>query len=203
MIEVFNFDQRSPEWIKSRLGIPTASRFSAILSRGSGKTRERYKRQLASEIVEGEPFEPFVSGHTDRGQAMEAEALSVYKDRLGIDVHHVGFIRNGRMGASPDGLIGETGGLEIKTALPHIQTKRLKFNRLPPEYVAQVQGNMLVSERDFWDFFSYPVNYPEVDVLYLRVDRDEGYIKNLRAEIERFNDEVLELVEEIKDLPRW
>lgn len=195
-LEVFNFEQGSPEWFECRRGIPTASKFSAVLAKGNGKTRYNYLSMLAEEILSGKISEGYVSEHTDRGKAMEDEAREFYKGLADKEVTLVGFLRSGRRGASPDALIGENGGLEIKTALPHIQTERLKKNRLPNEYRAQVQGNLLVSGREWWDFLSY---WPGLPALLVRVYRDEEYIKRLSDEIDRFNDDLDEMVKDIED----
>jgi hypothetical protein len=112
-----------------------------------------------------------------------------------VEPIRVGFIRNGQKGASPDSLIGANGGLEIKTALPDIQIDRLERDRLPPEHVAQVQGNIWTSEREWWDFVSF---WPKLPMLRVRVYRDEPYIKTLSDEIDRFNDELAALVERIR-----
>lgn len=198
MIEVFNHEQGSPEWFEARRGIPTASKFSAILAKGSGKTRFRYMHQLAEEILSGKIAEGFSSEHTDRGKVLEDEAREWYKSISNEEVSLVGFVKSGRKGASPDALVGEKGGLEIKTALPHIQLERLKKGGLPNEYKAQVNGNILVLEREWWDFISYPVNYPKLPVLKIRTFRDEGYLNMLSDEIDIFNLELDEMVQDIE-----
>jgi len=188
--------QGSPEWFACRAGIPTASKFSTVMAKGEGKTRSEYMRKLAGEIITGEPTEQFSNVHTDRGNAMEDEARETYAFINEAEITRVGFIRNGSKGASPDSLVGTNGGLEIKTALPHIQIDRLERDRLPPEHKAQVQGNLWISEREWWDFVSY---WPKLPVLQVRVYRDEEYIKTMSDEIDRFNDELAALVERIRN----
>jgi len=194
-LQIINCEQNSPEWIKARLGIPTASRFATVMAKGEGKTRSEYMRKLAGEILTDEPAEAFSNSHTDRGHEMEAIARQEYEFITGNTAELVGFIRNGNKGASPDSLIGNDGGLEIKTALPHIQIDRLERDRLPPEHRAQVQGNLWVSEREWWDFVSY---WPKLPILTVRVYRDEEFIKDLSDEVDRFNDELAALVEKIR-----
>src|SRR5690606_30256946 len=80
-------------------------------------------------------------------------------------------------------------------ALPKIQIDRLERNRLPPEHRAQVQGNLWIAEREWWDFVSY---WPRLPVLTVRVYRDEEYIADLSREIDRFNDELAAMVERIR-----
>lgn len=197
MMKVFtDLEQGSLEWFAARAGIPTASRFATVMAKGEGKTRSEYMRKLAGEILTGEPSEQFSNAHTDRGNAMEDEARETYAFINDAEIQRVGFIRNGNKGASPDSLVGTNGGLEIKTALPHIQIDRLDRDRLPPEHKAQVQGGLWIAEREWWDFVSY---WPRLPVLTVRVYRDEEYISNLSSEIDRFNDELAALVERIRN----
>lgn len=195
MIQVFNMDQGGDEWFQARLGIPTASKFATVMAKGEGKTRSEYMRKLAGEIITGEVTESFSNSHTERGKEMEDEARQTYAFINSVEPELVGFIRNGDKGASPDSLIGVIGGLEIKTALPHIQIDRLERNRLPPEHKAQVQGNLWISDREWWDFVSY---WPRLPMLCVRVFRDEDYIKTMSDEIDRFNDEKAALIERIR-----
>lgn len=189
-----DIEQGTDEWFAARLGIPTASNFATVMAKGEGKTRSKYMRKLAGEIITGEVAESFKSVHMERGNEMEAEARQTYSFITGAEPYQIGFIRNGDKGASPDSLIGETGGLEIKTALPDIQIDRLERNRLPPEHKAQVQGCLWIAEREWWDFVSY---WPKLPPLIVRVYRDEPFIKDMAQEIDRFNDEKNELVQRI------
>lgn len=107
----------------------------------------------------------------------------------------VGFIRNGDKGASPDSLIGDNGMLEIKTKLPALQIECILADKLPSEHVAQVQGALWVAEREWLDFVSYWRNLP---LFVKRIYRDEDYIKNLAAEVAKFNSEMLEMIEKIQ-----
>lgn len=195
MIEIFNCEQGSADWFKCRAGIPTASMFSTVMAKGEGKVRSKYMRELAGEIITGECAESYSNSHMERGKAMEDDARRLYAFLVDVEPETIGFIRNGPKGASPDSLVGENGGLEIKTALPHIQIDRLERDRLPPEYVAQVQGCIWISDREWWDFVSF---WPKLPMLKVRVYRDETYIKTMSDEIDRFNDELAEMVERIR-----
>jgi hypothetical protein len=195
MMQVFDVEQGEADWFQCRLGIPTASKFATVMAKGEGKTRSEYMRTLAGEILTGEPAESFTNIHMERGKTMEDEARETYAFLEGVEIQRVGFIRNGNKGASPDSLLGTSGGLEIKTALPKIQIDRLERDRLPPEHRAQVQGNLWVSEREFWDFVSY---WPKLPMLTIRVYRDETFIKEMSDEIDRFNDELAALVERVR-----
>ena len=194
-IEIIDCEQGSPAWFNHRMGIPSASRFSTVLAKGEGKTRSKYMRQLAGEIITGEPAETFENHHMIRGREMEDEAREQYAFIEDAEIRRVGFIRNGNAGASPDSLIGDNGGLEIKTAIPEVQIARLERNTLPSEHKAQVQGCLWIAEREFWDFVSY---WPRLPQFRVRVFRDEAYIANMIGEVDRFNDELAALVERVR-----
>jgi len=199
VIQIFNCEQGSEDWFACRAGIPTASKFATVMAKGEGKTRSEYMRKLAGEILTGEPMDSFASVHMERGKTMEDEARETYAFINDAEIKRVGFIRNGSKGASPDSLVGNDGGLEIKTALPHIQIDRLVRGQLPPEHKAQVQGNIWIAEREWWDFVSF---WPKLPQLKVRVFRDDIYIKTMEAEIDRFNEELSELVSTIRNYDR-
>jgi hypothetical protein len=194
-LRIFDCDQGSEEWFTARLGIPTASEFSTVMAKGEGKTRRKYLLRLAGEIVTGEPEETYTNAHMERGKLMEDEARKMYAFLHDSPCQRVGFIRNGAMGCSPDSLIGEDGGLEIKTAIGSVQVDRLLRGDLPSDHKAQVQGNMLVTGRKWWDFVSYS---PKLPLFRVRVVRDEAYINNLKAEIDTFNRDLEAVVESVR-----
>lgn len=192
MIQIFDeIEQGTEKWFAVRAGIPTASMFSAVISKGKGnaesKTRKTYMLKLLGERLTGEPQESFSNIHMERGKAMEAEARTMYEFQSDNDVKEFGFIRNGDAGCSPDGVIDDNGMLEIKTKLPHLQLEALLKDDMPPEHKAQVQGQLMIAEREWCDFVSY---YPKLPLLLKRVYRDEEYIKELSSKIDIFNDEL-------------
>jgi hypothetical protein len=197
-MQIIDCEQGTPEWYAARLGIPTASAFSIILSATKDakekKTRTEYMRKLAGEIITGEPMDSYSNAHMERGKVMEDEARDLYAFMTDSDPQRVGFVRDGNRGCSPDSLIGDKGGLEIKTALPHIQIDRLLKGTLPAEHKAQVQGNIWLCKREWWDFVSYS---PKLPPLIVRVFRDDGYIANLSGSVDQFNAELAEMVETI------
>lgn len=194
-VQIFTCDQGTPEWLACRLGIPTASRFKDVLAKGEGKTRKRYMLDLMGERLTQEPAESFSNAHMERGKSMEDEARALYAFMTDNECDQVGFVKNGEKGCSPDSLIGDTGGLEIKTKLPALQLECLLADKVPSEHVAQLQGFLWVAEREWVDFVSY---WPRLPLFVKRVTRDEDYIKNLAAEVARFNSEMLELIERIQ-----
>lgn len=199
MMQIIECDQGTPEWLAARAGIPTASEFHTVMAVGKqgGKslTRIAYLNKLAGEILTGEPMANYVSADMERGTLMEDEARDLYAFMHGVEPQRVGFIRNGNKGASPDSLIGDNGGLEIKSAAAHIQIARLLADELPSEHKAQVLGSMWVAEREWWDFCSY---CPKLPLFVKRVYRDEDYIKKLANEVDLFNAELQQTVEYIR-----
>lgn len=201
LIQIIECEQNSPEWFAARMGIPTASEFKTLLGIKKDAreklTRQTYMRKLAGEILTGEPMENYSNGYMERGHELEDEARQAYALIYDADPQRVGFIKHGKFnaGCSPDSLIGNDGGLEIKIALPHIQIERLEKGELPPEHRAQVQGNIWLSERDYWDFMSY---CPKLPLLRVRVPRDDGYIATLAGAVNEFNDELAAMVERIR-----
>jgi hypothetical protein len=201
MLQIIECEQGTEAWHTARLGVPTASCFATVMAKGkdggASKTRADYMRKLAGEILTGEPMDSYTNQHMERGKEWEPDARNLYAFMHDCEPQLVGFIRNGQKGCSPDSLIGNDGGLEIKAALPHIQVERLLADRLPAEHRAQVQGSLWVAEREWWDFTSY---CPKLPIFVTREHRDEEYIAKLSAAVDEFNDELAAMVERIRKL---
>lgn len=199
-VEIIDCEQNSAEWFAARAGVATASKFHTVMARGkeggASVTRAAYLRQLAGEILTGEPApEGYSNDFMARGHEYEDEARRMFAFMRDVDPTRVGFVRNGRMGCSPDSLIGDGAGLEIKVAIPAVQIERLQRGTLPTEHVAQVQGSMLVTDRPTWHFVSY---CPKLPALILDVPRDDAYVAQLAKSIDAFNSELDALVASIR-----
>lgn len=194
-LQVFNCEQNSPEWLEARRGIPTASRFADVLAKGRGKApskvRKRYLFELLDEAVSGEPTPSASTANFERGHEMEDQAADLYAFKFDAGVTRVGFMRRGRAGCSPDRLVGDDGMLEIKSKLPYLHWETVAAGVLPDEHVAQVQGQLWVSGRDWCDFVSY---WPRRPLFVLRVQRDETYIASLAQAVADFVGELDALV---------
>jgi hypothetical protein len=202
-IEIFNMEQGTPEWFQCRAGLASASEFSTILAKGKGGgesiTRAKYMRRLAGERLTGEPEETFQSPVLERGHVMEVEAAEWFSFTREVELQQVGFIKStecGGMGYSPDRLIGDNGLLEIKTNKPSVLIDYLLKDEFPSEYVAQCQGGLFVSGRDYIDLVCFWGKMPSK--LVKRAIPDRAYQATLHSEITRFNDELCALVEKIK-----
>lgn len=201
MMEVYDVEQGSPEWHQLKLGIPSASMFKVLMVKTEEKKgRATYLYKLAGEILTGEPMENFVSDAMEDGKAKEPGLRGEYEFRRDCEPQLVGFIRNGKCGASPDALIGEKGVLEIKRAAPHILIPmRLRHmtdvTYFPPEHFAQCQGVLMVSGRTWCDLL---VGYPKMEPLIVRTWRDEPYIQQLRDTVDQFELELRRLVAKLR-----
>jgi len=199
-MQILDCEQGTAEWFMARAGIPTASQFATVMASGRGggesKTRAKYMRQLAGEIITGKPMEGFTTVHTERGHIMEPEARELYSFATDTVPDQVGFILNGQKGCSPDSLIGTNGMLEIKTKLPDLLIECLERDDFPPEHRAQCQGALWVAEREWIDIVVY---WPEMPVFIKRAYRDEAYIATMAEAVDKFNEELAELVERIRN----
>jgi len=207
-VEFFDdVEQGSDEWKRLRLGLPTSSKFSAILAEGEGKMRTAYLYQLAGEILSGEPYEGFRNSAMERGNLMEPEARDFYARTRFVDLTPVGFIRRTVrcplgtdfvIGASPDAQVDKRKGLELKTMAPHliIEVALRGAAGLPPQFRAQIQGTMWVADWDEMDLMIFYRGMPIAPTF--TIVRDDTYIMRLRDNVERFSYDLRKLVERIK-----
>ena len=192
-----NAQQGTQEWHEARLGIPTASCFSKIVT-GKGKPsdqRESYMYDLAgSEIGIKSAFGG--SAATERGHELEPYALEYYSILNDVKVEKVGFIVSdcGRFGGSPDGLVGATGGIEIKCCEEEEHLRLMASDVVPTKYRPQVYGLLWLSKRKWWDFVAY---HPDHGAKVVRVKRScKEYQDWIAAFVPRLNEfcERLELL---------
>ena len=178
--------QGSDEWLESRLGRPTASNFGRLITpTGKASTSAQgYIDELVAQRITGEIPEFFKSAAMERGNELEPAAKALYEFTNDIEVKEVGLCLHDRYecGASPDGLVGDDGGLEIKSPLPHTHVSYLRDGGIPAKYIPQVQGCLWITEREWWDFMSY---HPSMEDLIVRVYRDNAYITKLAEQVIR------------------
>ena len=162
-------EQRTPEWHESRVGKITASRVGAILGLSKYRTADDVLRDMVREHF-GMPREFVGNEATEYGQAHEADALAAYEQRYAVMVEPCGLILHpqyGFLAASPDGLLGERGLVECKC--PY----RARYTTPSAEYVAQMQLQMLCTERDWCDFVIWRQGEP---IITERVMRDPDWL---------------------------
>lgn len=186
-MRVYHVPQGSPEWAALRLGRPTASEFARIVT-PTGKLSEQartYAHLLVAEELLGRSLVSLDELEwVARGKELEPEAARLYEFEKDMDTEPIGFITtdDGRFGASPDRLVGRDGLLEIKCPAPQTHVGYL-IDGFSKKYAPQVQGQLLVSEREWTDWMSY---HPEMPSKLVRVYRDEPYIALLRQALEIF-----------------
>ena len=197
---IINCEQGSPEWYEARIGLPTASNFDKLItSKGEpSKQSQAYLYQLAGERIAGAKIETYQSAAMQRGIELEAEARSLFEMLKDTEVHQVGLcLDDSRLyGCSPDGLL-ESEGLEIKCPLIHTHVAYLLDGKLPADYRRQVQGSLLVTGLERWNFMSY---YPGLPPLLVRVERDETFIGKLRSILKSFTLELDEITEKLRGM---
>ena len=191
--------QGSPQWHAARLGIPTCSRFSDILTPKKlepSKSQAKYIHRLVAEAVLGEPIDGEVSFAMERGTLLETQAARAYEWELGVQARLVGFVKHETLevGGSPDRLVGDDGGVEIKAPLPHTHVGYL-LDGPDADYRLQYQGCIWVTERNWWDFYSHHPSMP--DARY-RFERDDKVMAAFDEHIPAF----LEKLQAAKDRAR-
>lgn len=187
---IFECEQRSPEWFAARKGVPTASQFDRILTPATGKPSSSQRDYICELIADSlshaaaGPKDEYISPAMRNGIITEPEARNWYEMECGLDCRRVGFCVTdcGRFGMSPDALVGEDGGLELKCPTGKVHASYLLGGVLPNEHKVQVHGELLVSGRRWWDFVSY---HPGMEPFRIRVTPD-GYTELLRKELENF-----------------
>ena len=192
--------QGTPEWFAARCGIPSASNFDKIVTSAGApsKQAEKYMYQLAAERVTGRTEESYSNAAMERGKETEAEARDLYEIITDERVDSVGICfkdEDKLVGASPDGLVGDEGSIEIKCPLSHTHVGYLINGGLPSEYFQQVQGQLYVTGRKWVDFISY---FPGLKPLIVRVTRDEKFMKALEIELAVFLKQLDEVTERIR-----
>jgi putative phage-type endonuclease len=184
-------DQRSEEWLIARRGIATASNFSKVItSQGKRSTQiSNYAFELAADRFMDEIEENFQSHAMKRGEELEPVAKTFYEIHSGNDVTECGFYKTtlddgSEIGCSPDGLIGEDGLIEIKCPLKSQHMKNLTSDKLPTEYIAQVQGQLFIMDRKWCDFVSFNPSFKEgFQLKVFRVEKDLCFIDFLKEHL--------------------
>ncbi|HGM5043038.1 TPA: lambda exonuclease family protein [Stenotrophomonas maltophilia] len=212
-------DQRSDEWFAARAGRITASRMNDVMverERGEFKSGPRkgqqkpqpkaltdYAHQLAAERLTLRPRKQVKAAALAWGQTVEPAAVAAYQAETGVIVTPAEFILHPKydfIGASPDFLVGDDGGGEIKSpesSEVHLQTL---LTGLPPEHIEQIQGGLWVTGRQWWDFVSFHPDFPESHRIYIqRIARDDEFIERLESACLQLEADVKEILARLGD----
>lgn len=195
--------QGSDEWLQLRCGKVTASELHNIMKLDgtlrTGEGPHKYLCAKAAEIYRGRPEFAKGSWTMDQGHFREAEAVPWFEMRYDVDVQRVGFIDADLplFGCSPDGLIGDHSGLEVKCPEPTAHVRYLLADEVPSEYFLQVHASLLVSGRPQWRFLSYHRDFPK---LVLTVERDEKLMSTMAESIATFTAKLTAAVETLHNM---
>jgi hypothetical protein len=201
-MRVLDVPQGSTEWLRARLGVATASRaadaLSVLKSGAPAKARTDYAIELAFERVARQPLDKAVTVAMSRGSELEPEARATYEARTGILVDEMGFALHDTLqaGASPDGLIGDAGLIEIKCPMDQSKIARMWATNDVSDYVAQVEWQMWILGREWCDVCIYDprLSHSSLDLLVVRHHMTATAAQELDAKVPDF----LALVDDVE-----
>ena len=195
--------QGSPEWLSERAGKVTASMVSAVLMKPETAGFRDYQAQIVAEILTGKPQgSDFTNAAMQFGSEMEPLARSAYEAETGFSVDEVGFCQHQsikRAGASPDGLVGNSGLVEIKCPKVATHLAYLIADVVPAGYKNQMMFQLAVTGREWCDFVSFRPDLPEhLQLLIVRFKRDPARILELETAVINFLDGVDKMLSKLK-----
>jgi putative phage-type endonuclease len=198
-------EQRSTEWFEARMGCVTASRTADVMAKtksGYAASRANYMAELICERLTGERQGGFSSAAMQWGTETEPQARMAYEIMTGATVVETGFVLHPEIagfGASPDGLIGEDGLIEIKcpNTATHIET--LLNDKVPGKYITQMHVQMLCTGRAWCDFVSFDPRLPvDMQMFVRRVEFDQELADQIVTEVQAFIAEMETKIEQLK-----
>lgn len=191
-------EQRSEEWFKAICGNVGASSIDKIITtKGEpSKSRTDYMMTLCAERITGKQEMGYINQAMLNGIEREAEARTLFEMLHDVEIKQVGLIYTDDKSAhcSPDGLIGDKAGFEVKNPISKTHIKYLLDDKLPTEYFCQVQFSLLVSGRGSWFFMSH---YPGIKPFIVEVFRDDKWIEKCEKELNAFNQDLEEMVKRL------
>jgi putative phage-type endonuclease len=194
-------NQQTPEWFAQRVGKVTASRIADVMAKvksGEAASRANYRAQLVAERLTGVPSESYTNAAMQWGTDTEPYARMAYEADTGNLVLETGFVLHpeiGFSGASPDGLIGDDGLVEIKCPNTATHIEYLLNNGVPEKYKPQMAWQMACTGRKWCDFISYDPRLPDdLKLFCAKYLRDDEYITELESAVSQFLEEVEETV---------
>ena len=208
-MNILDVEQGSAEWHLARTGLVTGSKMAdvlAVLKRGGeSAARFNYRIQIVTEILTGQPvWDGYLSPEMQWGTDNEPFARAAYEMEEDTSVDQVGMVLHEsipRMGGSPDGLISDDGGVEIKCPKTTTHVKWMLAGTIPEEHEAQMLFYLSCTGRKWWDFVSFDPRLPKALQLFtIRMGRDEERIAAVEAAVVQFNAEVDQMIEKLKAL---
>ncbi len=194
-------EQRTDEWLTERCGKVTASAIYKVMARtktGYGADRANYAAQLVAERLTGRPAENYTNAAMQWGIDTEAQARAMYAFQRGESVIETGFHTHPKIelcGASPDGLVGDKGLVEIKCPNTATHIASLTGAGIDRKYILQMQWQMACTDRQWCDFASFDPRLPEeMQIHIVRVPRDDELLREIETEVTIFQREVADTV---------
>ena len=197
--------QGSCEWFEVRTGCVTASRVKDAIAKlkkgGESAARRTYKLELLTELLTGHAVEHYVSLSMDFGTENEPLARAEYELSQNVEVERIGYVKHPlikRSGASPDGLVGDDGLVEIKVPNTNTHLEYFLGEVVPDEYRPQMMWQMACSGRQWCDFVSYDPRLPrEFGLFIVRLERDNKVIAEMERDVELFISELNAMAEKL------
>jgi putative phage-type endonuclease len=195
-------DQRSEEWHEARRGKATGSMFNILMAkRGLGKTAETYAKSLIADEIQDTFEEQFTSKAMQNGIDLEPIAGARYEFETMNTITEAGFLTKGNfIGCSPDGLINDNGGIEIKCPARDKHISNLLSEECPAEYYDQIQGLLYIADLEWVDFVSYNPHFKDAfQIKIIRVEPNPEWVELFEQRIEEFQ----ELINNYKSKLEW
>ena len=199
--------QGSVDWFAARIGKVTASRLADVMAKiksGEAAARANYRAELVAERLTGVQAESYTSPDMERGTEMEPFARAAYEAHRLVMVDQVGFIDHPTIpntGASPDGLVGDKGLLEIKVPKTATHVGYLTAGVVPSKYQPQMLWQMACTGREWCDFVSYEPRLPgNLALFVVRFERDDKRIYEMESEVLLFLNEIEQTIDKLNKL---
>jgi putative phage-type endonuclease len=206
-MNILDCEQGSAAWFEARLGCVTSSRVAEAIAKlkrkdGESAARRNLRGEILCELLTGRPSEHYVSKYMEEGKENEPLARTAYELARDVIVEQVGFVYHNTIkmaGASPDGLVGGDGLIEIKCPKSTTHLEYLLAETVPEDYQPQMLWQMACTDRLWCDFVSYDPRLPEdLQLFVVRFPRDEQRIAEMEAEVRIFLVEVNEALANIR-----
>lgn len=197
-MKTHNIEQGTPEWFEVRKGKMTASHARAIGNCSKGL--ETYVKEIVMKQLSSKEDDNYTNKDLERGNTLEPIARSIYELERDVDVLEVGFLeRDKYSGCSPDGLVGEDGGIEIKAPddKGYFEYILSGEKAIKSEYIWQVQMSLLITGRKWWDFIAYNPNF-EKSIFIFRIVPDKDAFEKLEKGLKKGKESILVINKLIK-----
>ena len=196
-------EQGSQEWLALRAGKVTASKVSDVMSAITTAGYRNYLADLVVERLTGNKTESFTNAAMQWGVDQEPLARAEYEVKTGNFVDQIAFVEHPTIadfGCSPDGLVEDDGLIEIKCPNTATHIDYVMQDKVPTKYIPQIQCQLAVTGRKWCDFVSFDPRLPDgLQILIVRLERDDEYIEKLEARVVKFLDEVNSAVNGLKE----